>query len=205
MKLLTLTLGLLAVTTLHAQTTMCFKENHTNMATIENAKLLGGECQGVKSAKEMKVDGWNIDDIKINGDDYIYIFKKETVNLAALDEKALEAKILQTLKNKQSQDKAVALYKLKERMSKDGKNIYINKCQQCHGEKADQRAYATARPLIDLTLEDMQLAIRDYVNEDYDRGNALIMRPYANFLTTEKVKNIYSYIKTLKPEEEAKK
>lgn len=206
MKLLTFTLGLLAFTTLQAQTTMCFKENHTNMMTIEDVKLAGGECQGTKSAKEMKTNGWKIDDIKINGNDYIYIFKKEATNLASLDESALKAKILETIKQKEIEDKAIALYKLKERMSKNGKALYINKCQQCHGEKADKRAYATSRPLIDLTLDDMQISIRDYVNEEYDRGNAFIMKPYANLLTVDRVKDVYSYIKSLKPKkDEAKK
>lgn len=208
MKLITsLTLGFLASTSLFAQTTMCFKENHKSMTTIENTKLDGGECKGLNTVKDMKKNGWNTDDIKITststGHNYIYIFKKENLSLS-LNEEQLEQRIMQRLQKRDEEEKAARIVMVKERMSKDGKKLYINKCQKCHGEKANKRAYATSRPLVDLTLDDMQLSIRDYSNQDYDRGNAFVMRPYANILTSKRVKNIYSYIKTLKPKKEKK-
>jgi hypothetical protein len=75
MKLLTsITLGLITTTSLFAQTTMCFKENHNSMATIENTKLDGGECKSTYSIKDMKVKGWNVDDIKITTKEEKYNF-----------------------------------------------------------------------------------------------------------------------------------
>ena len=85
MKLLTsITLGLITSASLFAQTTMCFKENHTSMATIESTILDGGLCSSTKTVQDMKNEGWNVDDIKIEksskGNNYIYIFKKEEAN-----------------------------------------------------------------------------------------------------------------------------
>ena len=67
--------------------------------------------------------------------------------------------------------------------------------------KGEKTPYNTSRPLIELTLSDFQQAIRDYTLRDYDRGYAMIMNPYADSLNTNKVKDIYSYIKSLKPKE----
>ncbi len=213
MKLITsLTLGLITSTSLFAQTTMCFKENHTSMATIESTTLDGGLCSSSKTVQDMKKDGWSVDDIKIekssNGNNYIYIFKKEEASLSSLDEEKLEQRIMQRLEIRKEEEKAAKIVAVKERMSKSGKELYINKCQTCHGGKANLTPYNSSRALIDLTLQDMQLAIRDYKIDEYDRGYAMIMRPYANMLTSQKMKEVYSYIKTLKPKivktEEAK-
>jgi len=106
---------------------------------------------------------------------------------------------MQRLEVRKKEEAEAKKVQIKERMSKNGKDIYINTCLQCHGEKADKKAYNTSRPLIDLNLSDFKQSIRDYTMDDYDRGAALVMKPYANILTTKKVKDIYSYIKTLKP------
>lgn len=210
MKVLSaITFGLLTTTSLLANTTMCFKENHTSMTTIETTPLDGGECNSTKSINDMKKEGWIVDDIKIesssNGNNYIYILKKETINASSLDEEKLEARIMQKLEKRKEAEKAEKIIQIKEKMSKDGKKFYINKCQSCHGEKAEKKAYGTSRPLIDLSLEDMQLSIRDYRVDDYDRGNAFVMKRYVNILTEKRIKDIYSYIKTLKPKKEESK
>merc|ERR1711879_178449 len=91
---------------------------------------------------------------------------------------------------------------IKQKMSQNGKEIYIKQCQQCHGEKAEKKAYNTSRPLVDLNLSDFEQAIRDYTLNEYDRGMAMVMRPYANNLNTQRIKDVYSYILTLKPKKE---
>lgn len=204
MKLLTsLALGLITSTSIYAQTTMCFKENHTSMMTIEKTALDGGECSSSKSVIDMKKDGWNVDDIKIekttSGSNYIYIFKKEQQNLSSLDEEKLEQRIMHRLETRKKEELAQKKIDIKRRMSKNGKTIYIKQCQSCHGEKADILASNTSRALTNLSLEDFKLSIRGYILDDYNRGRAMIMKPYAEIIDSKDIKNIYSYIKTLNP------
>ncbi len=195
--------SLLSTSALFAQTTMCFKENHNSMSTIETTPLDGGLCSSTKSLADMKKEGWSVDDIKIeqstNGKNYIYILKKETQTLSKMDEEKLEQRIMQRLEKREKQEKQAKITQFKQTMSKSGKKIYIDKCQSCHGEKADKRAYATSRPLIELSLDDMDQSINDYMYDNYDRGNAHVMKPYAAFLTGTKIKEVYSYIQSLKP------
>lgn len=207
MKLLTtITLGLLTTSSLLAQTTMCFKENHTSMATIETTPLNGGACNSSKSVKDMEKEGWSVDDIKIesssNGNNYIYIFKKESSTISSLDEEKLEERIMQKLETRKKEELIAKKIQIKERMSKNGRELYIDKCQQCHGEKADKLAYNSSRPLINLNLSDFEQAIRDYTLDEYDRGYAFIMKPYANLMNSQRIKDVYSYIQSLKPKKE---
>lgn len=62
--------------TLKAEVTLCFKKNHQDIATIENIKLEGGECNSKNTVNDMKKIGWIITDIKITpttlGTDFIY-------------------------------------------------------------------------------------------------------------------------------------
>ncbi len=207
MKFLTsISLGIITASSLFAQTTMCFKENHPSMSTIETTPLDGGVCASTKSISDMKKDGWRIEDIKIensqNGKNYIYILKRETQDISSIDEKRLEEKILKKLEDRKKQEIAIKKVEIKQKMSKDGKQLYISMCQKCHGEKANKKAYNTSRPLVNLNYSDMKLAIRDYVLNEYDRGRAILMKPYAIKMTSKDIKNVYSYIQTLKPSKE---
>ena len=207
MKLkLLITLGLLTTSSLFAQTTMCFKENHQSMTTIETTSLDGGLCSSSKSVQDMKNDGWNVDDIKIEksstGNNYIYIFKKNEETISSLDQEKLEQKIMQRLDKRKKEEQTAKKVAIQQRMSKSGKNIYLNQCQNCHGEKAEKTPYNTSRALINLNFTDFKLAIRDYTMGDYDRGYAMIMKPYADSLTIKKAKDVYTYIQSLKPQEE---
>ncbi|XOB62649.1 c-type cytochrome [Campylobacterota bacterium DY0563] len=210
MKILTslLTLGLITASSLSAQTTMCFKENHTSMATIESIALDGGECSSNKSVQDMKNDGWSVEDIKIekttNGSNYIYIFKKDENNSSSLDQDALEQRILKKLEERKKAEIQIKKQETLQRMSKSGKKLYIEKCQSCHGEKADE-IYGTSRALDALDLSEFQLTMRDYILGEYDRGQAMIMRPYATAIDSRDIKNIYSYIQSLKKPEVEKK
>ena len=55
--------------------------------------------------------------------------------------------------------------------------------------------YNSARPLKDLSLEDMQESIKDYKNGNKNGGNATIMAPYANFIDYKEIKGVHAYLK----------
>ncbi len=193
-----------------AETTMCFKENHKDMSTIEEINLNGGVCKGDKSVKDMKRDGWNVDDIKITqtekGTNYIYIFKKDEPTVATIDEAALETKILQRLEQRKKEEIEIKKREIFARKSKSGENLYKNKCISCHGEKGELKARGISRPIKDLNLQDFQISIRDYNLGSYDRGMAFVMKPYALLMDDNDVKNVYIYIKSInEKKEEAKK
>lgn len=235
MRLLsTLTLtSMITLSVAAAQTTMCFKENHKDMATIEKTKLDGGLCKGEKSVDDMKKDGWQIDDIKItskeNANNYIYIFKKpepkqavkqqvipmaqhqeptqKQVVVSNIDEAALEAKILQRLEQRKKEEIALKKKQIYIRKSKSGERLYKNKCQSCHGKKGELKAKGLSRQINKLNLQDFTISIRDYNNGTYDRGAAFVMKPYATLMTDQDVKNVYVYLRSInqKKKEESKK
>lgn len=191
-----------------AQTTMCFKENHKSMATIETTSLNGGECKGQKSVQDMKNEGWSVADINIDksdtGSNYIYIFKKEQAQTASFDEKALEEKILKRLEERKKQEIAIKKKQAYIRKSKSGEKLYIAKCATCHGDKGELKARGVSRPINDLNLQDFTLSIRGYNNGDYDRGMAFVMKPYATLMTQKDIKNVYVYLRSInkKPNED---
>lgn len=174
------------------------------MSTIENIALEGGACAGKYSIKDMKAKGWSVDDIKIsqgsNGMNYIYILKDgKTVQptySSNLSENSadMEARILEKLeKKKEAEKKAKEAMELKETVE-SAQNLYINKCQNCHGSKGELSAYNSARPLKDLSLEDMQESIKDYKNGRKNSMNATIMVPYANFIDYKEIKGVHAYL-----------
>ncbi len=203
--LTTITLSLVTTTSLFAQKTMCFKENHQKITTIETTALDGGLCSSQKSLADMKRDGWIVEDIKVEktdlGSNYIYILKKQTTSLSSVNEEELEQKILQRLQKKQKKEKVAKKAEIKIKMSEDGKTFYTKKCQTCHGKKADE-IYGQARALSKLSFFDFKTALRDYGLGEYDRGQAFIMTPYATLMNSEDIKNVYSYIQSLKSQEE---
>jgi mono/diheme cytochrome c family protein len=91
---------------------------------------------------------------------------------------------------KESEKKKIDLFAL-------GKKLYTTKCHACHGERAEKKAYNRSRPLISLSLEDMEESIRGYKVDQYDRGNAFIMKPFADSLNDEELQGVYEYIKSL--------
>ena len=206
MKLLApLTITLFATTALFSQTTMCFKENHNSMSTIEATKLDGGECKSTFNLNEMKAKGWSVDDIKITTKDskysFIYILKKGTSSTtlvaqnANLNEQQLEDKILKRLEDKKVQEeKELKIEKiLKNKIA--GKEIYVNKCQSCHGTKGELSAYNVARPLKDLSLDDMEHAIGQYTNRsDYGYDYNMVMKPIAANTTNAELARIKDYL-----------
>ena len=194
---------LLSSTSIFADTTMCFKENHKSMSTIENTPLDGGVCAGQNTINDMKAKGWIVEDIKIsqtpNGMSFIYILKTPTqqVNntVSSTENQAdMEARILQKLENKKEEEKKAQEIKEIKDAAIAGENTYVNKCQSCHGTNGEKKAYNTSRPLKDMTMEEMTLSIRDYKLGERNTQNAIIMTPYANFLDVNEIKGIYSYL-----------
>jgi len=198
--------SILTATIATAQTTMCFKENHKSMTTIETVNLSGGECQNQKSVQDMKKEGWSIADINIdktkNGANYIYIFKKEETNLSSINEKALEEKILNRLEERKKQEIATKKKQAYIRKSKSGEKLYNNKCISCHGKNGELKARGVSRPINDLNLQDFILSIQGYNNGNYDRGMAFVMKPYATLMTNQDIKNVYVYLRSLREKKE---
>ena len=204
MKFLTsLIIGSLSFTILNAQTTMCFKENHKSMTTIESTKLDGGLCKSLSTSKDMEKNGWTVDDIKINKSDsgfnYIYIFKKQSVNTNSTyiaNEQDFEEKIMARIKKEEKIKIAVAKKKKAQANAKSGKIKYTKTCQSCHGGNGENE-YGTSRAINTLNLEDFQTIMRDYGNMSYDRGQAEVMFPYTSTVTGEDISNIYEYLKKI--------
>lgn len=199
------TILLLGSTSLLADTTMCFKENHKSMSNIENTPLDGGICAGKYTVNDMKTKGWTVDDIKISqtatGMSFIYVLKTATVTTSSSNftgnQAQMEANILAKLEQKKvAEEKAKVEQELKD-SAVIAKELYINKCQTCHGTNGEKSAYNTSRPLKDLSVEDMAESIKNYKVGKVDSMNANIMTPYANFIDYKEIKGINAYLKEL--------
>jgi len=189
-------------TLLSASTTMCYKKDHIDPSTIDTVVLDGGECNGKLSVKDMKKKGYIVDSMKLqngtNGLNYIYIFKKEfqnkkeVVTKSTISDAQLTAQLEKIAKAKELKKEKEAVVSSFE----DGKKSYNRLCRSCHGDGTIS-AYNTARPLKELSLDDMKEAIRDYTNGTKDNGMAIIMAPNASLVTQKDIENIYKYLKTL--------
>ena len=195
---------LLSSTSIFAETTMCFKEN-ASMSTIEKTPLDGGVCNGKFSVNDMKAKGWSVDDIKISqsstGMNFIYILKTASAPVQSSqfvgNQAQMEANILAKLEaKKEAEEKAKVEKELKD-AAIIAKELYTNKCQTCHGAKGEKSAYNTARPLKDLSVEDMQESIKNYKVGKVDSMNANIMAPYANFIDYKEIKGIHAYLQSI--------
>lgn len=195
---------LLSSTIIFAETTMCFKEN-ASMSTIENTPLDGGICNGKLSVNDMKAKGWSVDDIKISqsqtGMNFIYILKTASAPIQSSqfvgNQAQMEANILAKLEaKKEAEEKAKVEKELKD-AAVIAKELYTNKCQTCHGANGEKSAYNTARPLKDLSVEDMQESIKNYKVGKVDSMNANIMAPYANFIDYKEIKGIHAYLQSI--------
>ena len=197
---------LLSASSIFADTTMCFKENHQSMSTIETTPLDGGLCAGKNTITDMKAKGWNVDDIKIsntpNGMNFIYILKTPVSQMATQsnfsgNQADMEARIMDKLEKKKEAEKKAIEVKAIQDAAINGEKTYVNKCQSCHGTNGEKNAYNTSRPLKDLSIEDMSVSIRDYKLGNKTSGNAIIMTPYANYVNENDIKGIYSYLQKI--------
>lgn len=195
---------LLGTTSIFAETTMCFKEN-ASMSTIEKTPLDGGVCNGKFSVNDMKAKGWSVEDIKISqsstGMNFIYILKIASAPVQSSqfvgNQAQMEANILAKLEaKKEAEEKAKVEKELKD-AAVIAKELYTNKCQTCHGANGEKRAYNAARPLKDLSLEDMEESIRNYKVGKVSSMTASVMAPYANFIDYKEIKGIHAYLQSI--------
>ncbi|MEA2050011.1 MAG: c-type cytochrome [Campylobacterota bacterium] len=177
-----------------ASPTMCYKKEHQDPSTIESTPLNGGECKGKLSVDDMKKNGYEVDSMKIqNGEDalnYIYVFKK-TKNQTSKTDLKKQLQLLDDEKKLQTKTEAT------KASIEAGKKLYNSKCISCHKDGTIS-AYNSARPLVDLSVDDIKESIRDYSLDEKDNGMAILMKPYANLLGDKDIINVANYIQTLK-------
>ncbi len=185
------------VISLTADTTICFKKNWSDPANIEMIPLDGGKCAGDKTVSQMKKNGWKVDDIKLTKTknqfaiNYIYVLKTTNQNTTV-------ATIKNSLEKIQQETAVSKKIEENNKLIKQGKKLYLSKCIRCHGAKAQEEAYNTSRALVTLSLDDMRASIRAYSLDEKNNGMAILMKPYAEILTDERIEAIYKYIQTLK-------
>jgi cytochrome c553 len=186
---------------------MCFKQNHSDMTTIENVKLNGGECKGAYSLNEMKSRGWTISDIKItegqnNTNNFVYILNSGQLttnfsNYSNVSQDELEERLLRKLEQKRVEEKKQKEKELILSKIEDGKTIYEAKCSSCHGEKGEISVYGVSKPMNELSLADLKYSIRGYKRSEIDNGYGIVMTPYARSVNEEDLKNIHNYLKSI--------
>lgn len=184
----------------HAQTTMCFKQNHKDFITIENTKLDGGECASSKSSSDMKKEGWTITDIKMSpassGTDFIYIFKKES-NLENVSEEVLMDKLYKRIESEKIAKEEAAKEAMFTANKQAGEKLYTSKCIVCHGEKGELKAKGVSRAINSLDHNEFQTSIRDYNIGNKEGAMVIVMKPYANAMDYNDIKNVYTYLKSI--------
>ncbi len=189
----------------NAQTTMCFKQAHENMVTIENTKLDGGECASIKSATDMKKEGWSVSDIKMspngNATDFIYIFKKEAVSSENLNEEVLMSKLYAKIEAEKDAKEEKTKQELLTQNSNAGKTFYLKNCAICHGQKGELRARGVSNKINSLDHNEFQAAINDFVVGNRTGVMAILMSQYANLMDANDVKNVYTYLKFVNEEQ----
>lgn len=197
------TILLLSSTAILADTTMCFKENHKSMATIENTALDGGICNGKFTVNDMKAKGWSVDDIKISqtptGMSFIYVLKTATSSSSSNfvgNQAQMEANIMAKLeKKKEVEEKAKVEQKLEEAKI-DAKKIYINKCQNCHGEKGETTISGSIT-LKELKVEEIEDLVKDYRLGRNGKESSLSASLHTNNLDSQTIKGIHAYLQTI--------
>ena len=199
------TILLLGSTSLLADTTMCFKENHKSMSTIENTPLDGGICAGKYTVNDMKTKGWSVDDIKISqtatGMSFIYVLKTATAatttssNFAG-NQAQIEANIIAKLEKKKEGEEKAKVEKELEEAKIDAKEIYINKCQNCHGIKGETKR-SDSKPLNKQNIEEMEDSIKDYKLGRNGKESSLNAPIHTNNLDPKTIKGIHAYLQSI--------
>lgn len=186
-------------TSLFAQTTMCFTKDVKDITVLENIKLNGGECKSAYSLNDMKKNGWEVSDIKINNNDYIYIFKKGSSvnwNGTSTNTEELEERLLKKMEEKRKKEieekKALAE---KELFSKT-KKFYENKCQSCHGVNGELEPGFSVK-IKDLSKDKFLEAMDGYRINSYNKGSADQMKAYAMTTSEKESENIIKYLKSI--------
>lgn len=187
---------------LAASTTMCYKKNHLDPSTIGSVVLDGGKCDGKYSLEDMKQQGYSVENLKLqnatDGLSYIYVLTKKDETSQKIVTSSITNDQLKTQLKAINEEKELKKEQEETQNTlKEGEKLYNATCKRCHGD-GSIAAYNSSRPLNDLSLEDMQIAIRDYSNGSKDNGMAMVMTPYANSITSNELESVYNYLQTLK-------
>jgi len=87
------------------------------------------------------------------------------------------------------------------RMIKEGKRIYTASCVSCHGSKGLVKAYGRSKQIANMSHEDFIESLKAYEQEDSDDPTAstrtIIMKPYADMLTTDQAESVYKYLQSI--------
>lgn len=202
---------LLGSTSLLAQTSMCFIENHSSMSTVESTPLNGGACAGKYSINDMKAKGWSVDDIKISqtpsGMNFIYVLKSAdhgkavpvAVGVAsntAINQEQLEANIMAKLEAKKVAEEKVKVEEELKVAKIDSQAIYVNKCQSCHGEKGET-VKSGFKALRTLSTSDMEEALKDYALGRENKSSSVYAPVHVNNLNEKTIKGIKAYLDSI--------
>ncbi len=77
-----------------------------------------------------------------------------------------------------------------------GEQIYIKRCQSCHGEKGEKRASAHSKRLKDMSAEDIEAAINSYSNDgNYGGSQRDVMQTEAQRISYRDLGNVIAYLK----------
>lgn len=176
---------------LFSDSTICFKNNWKNLATIEEQIFNGGKCKNIHTITKMKKLSWEVSDIKIieknNSFNFIYILKKNNSVKQTIDYKEIA-------NNLKINEKNIEI----EKNISDGKRVYNLNCKSCHGEIGELEPYNSSVAINTLTIQRFQEVMRAYNWDEYDNGFAMIMKPYAELAMPYEIDNIYKYLQTLK-------
>jgi len=177
-----------------SEVTICYKKNHSDISTIENIKLDGGVCSGNKSKVNMLEDNWELKDLHIKNNDYLFVFKKDEIKLNKSTTKDIESNILARIESKKQEEIKLTKEKVITKKFNIGKTLYTKKCSSCHGIKAEIKV-GNSTALNSIELKHFQKAMNGYKLGSYNLGNGSQMRAYSIGYTSSDIKNIYAYIK----------
>lgn len=187
----------------NAAVTMCFLKDHSDPSTAQTTPLDGADCKS-QTVEQLKNTGLELKDIKMkdsaNGFNYVFIFDNATSQSSTpasssvvITKEMLKEQIAQIQEENTQKEEAMSV----QDSSTRGEKLYKSKCQSCHGN-GTIAAYNTATPLLKLSKEDIEIAIRDYKLDAKDKGMAILMRPIAYSLIDKDIKDISNYLETLK-------
>ena len=191
--------SILTSTSLLAQTTMCFKKDVQDLTQLEDIKLNGGECKSAYTLNDMKKDGWEVSDIKINNNDYIYILKKGSAiswNGTTTDTEALEERLLKKMEEKRKFEIEKRKIIQNQILIETGKSFYEKKCKNCHGLNGELEP-GYSRIIKDLSFEEFDFTMSGYRSGLYDKGSGTQMKAYASSTSDDDIKNIFNYLQSI--------
>ncbi len=87
------------------------------------------------------------------------------------------------------------------RMLKEGERIYTNSCVSCHGSKGLVKAYGRSSQIGKLSHDDFIDSLKAYSQDDSDspdiQNRSLIMKQYADMLTSNQAEAVYKYLQKI--------